>query len=312
MCANARWEEAPEGVGPYPPAPRLHLLLRSLLYFLLLLLGCGAATVAAGLLLALFPGGDSLARGDVGSLAAVRGLTLIYTALAAGALLATWVMTTLVERRPLRTVGFDWDQRASREIGGGMALGVALQTAIYLAAALPGWLRWEIGAVSAGAALFWGLLLFVPAAFFEELTLRGYLLPTLAEAWGPWVSLGVTSLLFGALHLMNPGASPLAFVGTAAAGVMLGLAYLRTGRLWLPWALHVGWNWAQGSLWGLAVSGAQVPSLFRTEMHGPALWTGGAFGPEAGLLGMLAVALGIVWLLRRRSEGTPGGNGTTS
>jgi membrane protease YdiL (CAAX protease family) len=108
----------------------------------------------------------------------------------------------------------------------------------------------------------------------------------------------VTSVFFGALHGLNPGASPLAFLGTTAAGVMLGLAYQSTGRLWLPWALHFAWNFAEGSLWGMPVSGLLAPSVVRTQLHGPVLWTGGEFGPEAGLLGLLAVILGTGVLAR--------------
>src|SRR5581483_1530645 len=106
-------------------------------------------------------------------------------------------------------------------------------------------LQWS----QAGSALLSGTVLFLPAALAEELPFRGYLLPTLTQAWGSRTALVVTSVLFGALHSLNPGASLMAFLGTTAAGVLLGLAYERTGRLWLPWALHFAWNFAEGALW---------------------------------------------------------------
>lgn len=152
--------------------------------------------------------------------------------------------------------------------------------------------------VGGRGALLGGILLFVPAALAEELPCRRYLLPTLTQAWGGRAALVVTSVLFGALHCLNPGATPLAFLGTTAAGVMLGLAYQWTGQLWLPWALHFAWNFAEGSLWGMPVSGLLAPSVVRTQLHGPALWTGGEFGPEAGLLGLIALIVGTCVLAR--------------
>jgi len=302
---------------------RRHPLSRAFLY-LVLLVGAG---IGASLVAALFTSGLGwmLQSRDGGHPPGGWELAILYAALAAAVLLATWGMTTGVEGRPFRTVGFSWDRRAAGEIGFGLALGVGLQTAIVAAWALfgaaafeavrwddlPPFPRWLPATAGwAASALTWGLLLFVPAALCEELAVRGYLLPTLAEAWGDRAALGVTSLLFGALHLMNPGASPFAFAGTAAAGVMLGLAYLRSGRLWLPWALHVGWNWAQGSLWGLPVSGTDVPSVFQARLEAPWLWTGGPFGPEASVSGLLAVAFGIALLACWRSREER--NGTTS
>jgi membrane protease YdiL (CAAX protease family) len=288
-----------------PSRPRLHPLWRVVLYLVLCLVALGGAGylffrvepilpmwARTGVLR--YPGADPQSP-EMG---------LAYVWMATGAmLLATAVMTAVVERRPLRSAGFQWGSGVAGEVGLGLVLGAALQTGIVGIAWLCGWaaLRAE---GPAGEALVLGALLLVPAALIEELSVRGYVLPTLSEAWGGRTALLVTSLFFGALHSLNPGASPLAFLGTTAAGVMLGLAYQRTGRLWLPWALHFAWNFAEGSLWGMPVSGVEAPSVLRTQLHGPVLWTGGAFGPEAGLLGLIAVILGIVLLERVLRRGT--------
>jgi membrane protease YdiL (CAAX protease family) len=284
--------------------PLPHSLWRALLYLLLLLLASVLVFGALGVLF-FFLGGTRLRNTSApGSAEVARVNALTYGAAAVGALLATLVMRVGIERRPFRTLGFQWDARAPVEIGAGLALGLALQTAVVGVAWVCGWAKLRLSAAPLAAAEG-GLLLFLPAALVEELTMRGYLLPTLAEAWGSRVALIVTSVFFGALHLLNPGASLWAFAGTVAAGVLLGLAYLRTGRLWLPWALHAAWNWTEGSLWGLPVSGVPVPAVFETDLRGPALWTGGEFGPEAGLLGLLATIAGIAVFVRRWG-GPPG------
>jgi CAAX protease family protein len=311
------------GAGIEPPRPRLSPLWRALLYVVLLLL----AVALSGALLDpdlpfLGPLLPASLRANLPALVSSSGGParisvsldeVLATALAA--LLATALVTALVERRPFRSVGLWWGRGAAQEVSVGLALGVGLQTGIFALLCLCGWVDVTLDGQAQGQGMLYGLLvvvegllLFLPAAFTEELTVRGYLLPTLTEAWGRTAALVVTSALFGALHDLNPNASPLAFLGTAAAGVLLGLAYQWTGCLWLPWALHFAWNFAEGTLWGMPVSGLQAPSVIRAHLRGPVLWTGGAFGPEAGLLGLIAILMGILLLarLRRRELATDG------
>jgi hypothetical protein len=121
---------------------------------------------------------------------------------------------------------------------------------------------------------------------------RGYHLQTLASGlntgWG-WI---LSSLAFGMLHLGNPNASWMAAAGIFLAGVFLGYAYIRSGQLWLPIGLHIGWNFFEGVVFGFPVSGLPFYQLPHTLVSGPDLWTGGAFGPEAGLLLIPALAIG--------------------
>jgi membrane protease YdiL (CAAX protease family) len=282
--------------------PRIRPLWRAVLYALLffasgLLLEPGLSFLARALPARLRAGLPEVVDPRFDRPLGTVGIDAICLSLLA-AMLVTAFMTAVVERRPFRAVGLFWGRGAASELRLGLGLGVALQTGIVAAAWLCGWAQSGVRGSDAGGALLGGISLFVPAALAEELPCRGYLLPTLTQAWGGRAALVATSVLFGALHGLNPGVSLLAFLGTTAAGVMLGLAYQWTGRLWLPWALHFAWNFAEGSLWGMPVSGLLTPSVVRTQLHGPVLWTGGEFGPEAGLLGLLAVILGT-WVLAR-------------
>jgi hypothetical protein len=113
----------------------------------------------------------------------------------------------------------------------------------------------------------------------------------------------ISAVVFGLLHGANPHATPLAVANILAAGLMLGLAYLLTGRLGLPIGLHIAWNLFQGHVYGLAVSGrtAAATTVLVVDVSGPALWTGGAFGPEASLLSLVTVMVGclLIWLRAR-------------
>ncbi len=145
-----------------------------------------------------------------------------------------------------------------------------------------------------------GFLVALMAAVLEEILFRGFLFRLTAKLLGTWGALLVTSILFGAAHAFNRGATVGSSVAIALeAGVLLGAAYATTQRLWLPIGLHLGWNFTEGSVFGMSVSGnARQNSLITGTLHGPNLLTGGAFGPEASILAVLVCLIAssiILW-----------------
>jgi hypothetical protein len=112
----------------------------------------------------------------------------------------------------------------------------------------------------------------------------------------PAVGLAVSSILFALFHALNPNLTPLAMLNLFLAGVALGVGYWATRSLWLPIAYHLSWNFVQGSILGLPVSGMRYGGLLLIADWGKApLMTGHTFGPEGGLLatGMLVGAIGV-------------------
>jgi uncharacterized protein len=134
-------------------------------------------------------------------------------------------------------------------------------------------------------------------SFNEELAFRGYILQRLAQAWGLPAAVVASSLVFAMVHVLNPNVRLLAVIGLFAAGLLLACAYLVSRSLWLPIGLHMGWNLAEIHLLGFPGSGITEPSLFRSAVHGPEVVTGGAFGPDGGLVGLAATLLGMIILL---------------
>lgn len=228
-----------------------------------------------------------------------------------------------VDRRRLRDFGFRIDRAWWFDLGFGLALGAALMTLVFLFELAVGWVsvRGLFVVERAGFDFWpwfaWGLVTFVAVGIYEELLFRGYLLTNVAEGlrwFGPTgpvrgIALAtlVTSLLFGAAHAANPNASTASVLGIVLGAVMLAAGYVLTGELAIPIGLHTTWNFFQGAVYGFPVSGASIgASLVGIEQSGPRIATGGAFGPEAGLVGVGAILLGTAltaWWVRLRRGG---------
>jgi membrane protease YdiL (CAAX protease family) len=193
-------------------------------------------------------------------------------------------------------------RRGGIEFAAGLALGMSLFATVMLVLWIAGVYRltgW--GGVAPLAAGFLTALL---AAVVEEIIFRGFIFRLLEKLTGMWGALALTSILFGAAHAANKGATVGSSVAIALeAGVLLGAAYALTGRLWLPIGLHLGWNFAEGSIFGMAVSGGtQKGSLITGELHGSNLLTGGVFGPEASILAVVVCLIAAFVLLWKKAH----------
>ena len=199
-----------------------------------------------------------------------------------------------------------------RDMVAGLLLGTVLIGAIFAVEWAMGWLtvegfRWQVQSpllVLVNLLIY--LLLMVAVAFYEELAYRGYILQNLNADWAVIVPVVASSLLFGLFHGLNPNVTWLALINIFLAGVVLAACYLVTRSLWLPMAFHFSWNVVQGAIFSYPVSGLQAEGLLLTSTGGNPLLTGGAFGPEGGLLSTAALCLALLflWAWRRLARAT--------
>jgi membrane protease YdiL (CAAX protease family) len=146
------------------------------------------------------------------------------------------------------------------------------------------------------------LIMSASAAVLEELMFRGVIFRLLEAALGTWLALAISALLFGLVHLSNPHASLTSAAAIALeAGVLLGAAYMLTRRLWLVIGVHFAWDFMQGGVFGVPVSGIAVPGLLTGRLEGPRWLTGGAFGVEASAAA-IAVCFAITIVLLRKAR----------
>lgn len=197
---------------------------------------------------------------------------------------------------------------AARELGLGLVLGATLLCASIGTIWVLGGL--EMGGVDPQGSLAPALALAIGAGVNEEILVRGVVFRLLEEWLGTWAALAISAALFGLGHLANPHATWASAAAIALeAGILLAAAYLVTRRLWLPIGMHIAWNFTQGGIFGVAVSGHESHGLLRSVASGPEWLSGGEFGVEASVVSVtlcLAAAVVLLWLaLRKRGAVAP-------
>ncbi len=247
---------------------------------------------------------------------------LAFLGQAAATVISLWLATVLLDRRPMADLGFHFRPAWWLDLAFGLVLGALLMTGIFLVEWAAGWVSVVSTFQSGGSGLPFGLgmaiggVVFLGVGIYEEMFSRGYQLHNMAEGlcFRPIGAAGavvlawvLSSSVFGLLHLGNPHASLVSTANLVVAGLFLGLGYVLTGELAIPIGLHITWNFFQGYIYGFPVSGTgHAASVLAIAQTGPEVWTGGAFGPEAGLIGLVANGAGalllVAWVRLRQGQ----------
>jgi membrane protease YdiL (CAAX protease family) len=210
-----------------------------------------------------------------------------------------------VDRRGVSDFGFRFDRRWWIELAAGLAVGAAMMAVIFAIERLSGFLTvTQIGGDEAGVLpteLTLAFLAYIGAALVEEVVTRAYPIRNLIEglaSWlgtrrAAWIAIILPGVIFGALHYPNPGSTPIGTLAVAFAGIAGGAIYVLSGQIAIVLGVHIAWNFTQGSIFGFAVSGTHMfpHSVISIDQGGPDWLTGGAFGPEAGAIGVGTWAL---------------------
>jgi uncharacterized protein len=207
-----------------------------------------------------------------------------------------WFYGKIFEDLPFRALGCWFTRNWFKDLVAGLLIGAASITFAAFIAVVGGGLRFHYNDSEGSTAMLLtlgvSLVIFILGAAFEEAFFRGYLLQTLARAKLAWVAIAITSVFFATAHLGNKDANVVSTINTALAGIWLGVAYLKTRNLWFPFGIHLMWNWFQGAIFGVEVSGITqftTAPILREIDSGPAWLTGETYGLEGGIACTIAL-----------------------
>ena len=221
--------------------------------------------------------------------------------------ISVWVACRYFDKRKFVSLGLEIDKRWIREYLFGFLMGAVIMGIIFTVELAVGWIEftgfgWEQRLELPYLLLFLGnFFAMVLVGFYEELVFRGYQITNMIEGFtgnklshlkAALLAVMISSTLFGVLHLLNPNASLISTVNIICAGVILAIPFLVIGSMAISIGLHTSWNFFQGSIFDFPVSGTVTQSsLLQMNEVGPDIITGGLFGPEAGLIGVMGILL---------------------
>lgn len=219
-----------------------------------------------------------------------------------------------LEQRPLGDYGLPFRNAFGRQFWSGILWGLGAITCLLLAMRAVGVFHIE-GIVLHGFralkfAAFWSVM-FLVVAFYEDFLFRGYSQFTLAQGIGFWPSALLLSIVFGTVHLENPGETWTGVVGVVCIGLFFCFTLRRTGNLWFAIGMHAAWDWGETFLYSVPDSGIVAPGHFmKSTVAGPEWLAGGSVGPEGSLL--LFGLIALMWILfdriypaKRASQNAP-------
>ncbi len=179
----------------------------------------------------------------------------------------------------------------------GFIVGFVLQSLTVLVIYLQG--GYSIVSINPISFIIPPLTMAIASSIIEEIIFRGILFRIMEEKLGTYISLIISALIFGLIHIANPNSSLIAGLGLSVqAGLLLGVAFVLTRNLWFPIMIHFAWNFTQSAIYGANVSGGKMSkTLITSEITGNELFTGGKFGPEGSIQATIFCLIATIIML---------------
>jgi membrane protease YdiL (CAAX protease family) len=223
--------------------------------------------------------------------------------------IATFLVRRFLDKQSIISLGLKPGTQALMDVITGIVITFFQMGLIYIIEISMGWTKFTgfasdelpITEIASGVGVW--VIAFILVGWQEELLSRGYHLQTIASGSNLFWGVLISSSIFGFLHMSNNGASWVSTFGIFLAGLFLALPYILTKQLWVSIGLHIGWNFFEGVVFGFPVSGIETFRLLRHTVNGPEIWTGGVFGPEAGLIVIPALLLGSLFVFAYTRSG---------
>jgi membrane protease YdiL (CAAX protease family) len=237
-----------------------------------------------------------------------RGVLVVITAT-----LAVWMSRRFFDKRSVSSLGLRLDGKAILDGLVGLALSGLMVAIVFGVLLYSGLLEVkEIGWTGSGtspilAILLWFFGIGAAVGWSEELIFRGYLLQNLRDGVGMMWAVTLSCIFYGLVHMLNPNSTLLSGLLISIIGYLRIFGWLRSSQLWLSMGMHAGWNFFQGPIFGFSFSGYGSESLIKQSVIGPDWITGGSFGPEAGIVVVPVVLLGllVMFLWTGKRKNTP-------
>jgi len=198
-----------------------------------------------------------------------------------------YVFCSFIEHVSIWSLGLKVRGKSMLSFVSGILLGFIMITAVFLTEISLGVIYIELNSKVKVSYLIYGLLASLSVAFMEELVFRGYLFRNVALSLNENSAILVSSIVFGLMHVFNPNVNFLAIIVISIVGVLLAISYLKTQELYFPIGLHFAWNFFEGYIYGFPISGSKVEGVLVINTKGSTWLTGGNFGPEGGLIGLI-------------------------
>lgn len=215
-----------------------------------------------------------------------------------------WVK--FVEKRKISSLGLMKEGSISNFLKG-FLIGFLMFSTVTLMMYISGTISIEQN-INKGIKFIPGILIILPGWILqsstEEILSRGWLMHVVGARHKPIIGFIVSSVMFGFLHILNPGVDLISIVNIVLVGFMFGLYVINTQDTWGACGLHAAWNFSQGNIYGFSVSGlnASSNSLLTFSSKGSTLLTGGKFGPEASIFSTIVLGIAIIILIIRLKE----------
>lgn len=219
-----------------------------------------------------------------------------------------FIYIKLIEKRPFSSIGLKSNKKLKKYLIGSL-VAIAMQLFYFIVVLIFGWAEvasepirtTAVTGTSVISLVLLFLVGFMVQGASEEVVVRGWMMPVLSRHYNVSTAIIISSLFFGFLHILNPNVNLLSIVNLVLYGVFAALYSLNDECLWGIFAQHSIWNWFMGNVLGLPVSGTIMgnASIIETKLTGPTWITGGAFGPEGGIIVTFILCVSILIVIRQ-------------
>ena len=275
----------------------LNGILSTVIFFLIIIIGQFIGGIIAGIIGIYKYGVEyvtenlmALSTGPIGLI-----LTFIFP------LLLCFLWVKVVEKRKLSSLGLHKKGLFTKFMKG-FGIGILIFSLVTFLMYIFGIITLSQG-IKIGIKSIPGILIILPGWIIqsstEEIISRGWLMHIVGAKHKPIIGFIVSSIVFGILHMFNPGVDVLSILNIILIGFMFGLYVIHTQDLWGACGIHAAWNFSQANIFGFSVSGlnSSSGSLLKFSINGPNYLTGGQFGPEASIFSTVIISIAIIILI---------------